>query len=227
MITGERRVEGMKMAKNEMAPALPRRIPLKEPMKVNAFEMARRGNTQLLPLFPYTGAGDIVPCCAALKSDGRGGSIGYFVHTNDVDEVAIVLGGDGAKRTGDVFVGPRSHGVGGSSTEAFSAVMVIAQRQRDEGEQVEAVTFQCESCNGELLKYSFGGAAYEAGRPDLLPTIVGGFEAARDYNAGDRKCHQCGHVNPQFPLHIWGWGHHVFVSEIASRARQALVEAGQ
>jgi hypothetical protein len=105
----------MKMVKNEMAPALPRRIPLKEPMKVNAFEMARRGNRQLLPLFPYTGPGDIVPCCAALKSDGRGGSIGHFVHTNDVDEVAVLLGGDGARRTGDVFVVSRSHGVGDES----------------------------------------------------------------------------------------------------------------
>jgi hypothetical protein len=218
-------VEDESMPGHEVAPAIPRRTPSKEPIQINAFEMARRGNTQLLPLFPYTGPGDIVPCCSAFQSDGSGVSIGYFVHTNDVDEVAICLGGGGARRTGDVHVGARSHGVGGGGTEAFFGVMTVTQRQREEGDQSEAVAFQCESCSTELFKYAFGGAAYEAERPGLLPSVVGGFEAARDYNAGDRKCPSCGHTNPPFPLQSWGWAQHVRATQITNLARQALAEA--
>src|SRR5580658_848549 len=87
----------------------------KEPMKVNVFEMARRGNTQLLPLFPYVGPGDIVPCSSAFKNDGSGQHrIGYFVHTNCVDEVAVVMGGEGRRRTGAWSGGPKSQAAAGT-----------------------------------------------------------------------------------------------------------------
>lgn len=210
-----------------MEPAIPRAEPEKEPMKVNAFDMGRRGNTQLLPIFPYVGPGSIVPCCAVLENDGTANQIGYFVHTNAADEVAVCIGGEGRGRTGDLFVGPNSHGVGGDGKDPFYAVMVITQRQFESGQQDEALTYQCEACNAELLHYPFGGPEYEAARPGILPSIIGGFEAASTYNSMDRRCPKCGHDNPTFPLHFWGWAQHVRASKIANRARAALQEVDQ
>lgn len=210
-----------------MEPPIPRADPDKEPIKANVFEVGRRGNTQLLPIFPYVGPGCIVPTTAVLENDGTPHKVGYFVHTNDADEVVISLGGEGRGRTGDVFVGPNSHGVGGDGSEPFYALMVITQRQFDEGEQKEAITFQCEACNTEIIRYAFGGPEYEAARPGVLPSIIGAFEAAQAYNAMDRRCPKCGHDNPEFPLPFWGWGQHVRASNVAFRARASLERAGQ
>ncbi|MDH7797721.1 MULTISPECIES: hypothetical protein [unclassified Beijerinckia] len=201
----------------------------KIPMKVNAFEAARQGNTQLLPLFPYLGAGDIVPCVAALASDGKATPIGYFVHTNVVDEVAVSFGSTGRVRSGDVFVGHKSHGVGGDSDQAFFAVLVITQRQLESGEQPEGMTFQCEKCATELFKYEFdGGLSEEESRGDLLPlpSLKGSNDAAMMLNSSQstRKCKSCGHDNPPFPLHIWGWANYMRRTKIASDARRALAE---
>ncbi|MBN9080856.1 MAG: hypothetical protein J0I16_05115 [Rhizobiales bacterium] len=204
----------------------------KVPMKVNAFEAARQGNTQLLPLFPYQGAGDIVPCVAALASDGKGMHIGYFVHTNAVDEVGVSFGSTGRIRSGDVFVGHKSHGVGGDSDQAFFAVLVITQRQFESGDQPEGVTFQCEKCATELFRYDFdGGLSDEESRGDLLPlpSLKGSNDAAMMLNTDEAKrtCKSCGHVTQPFPLHIWGWGHYMRRTGITSNARRALVEAAQ
>ncbi len=196
-------------------------------MKVSAFDMARRGNTQLLPLFPYTGPGDIVPCCACLAGDGKPHGVGYFIHTNSVDEIAISLGSEGMNRTGDVWVGSRTHGVGGDSPNPFYAVFVITQRQLEQGDQPEALAFQCEKCSAELYRYAFGGAEYEASRPPVLPTIAGSFEFADNFNASAelRHCKACGHDNPPFPLPFWGWGQHMRSTGIIERGRKALLEA--
>lgn len=204
-------------------------VPSKEPLKVNAFDMARRGNTQLLPLFPYLGPGDIVPCCAALHSDGSPRAIGYFAHTNTVDEIGVALGAEGPQRTGDVWVGPRTHGVGGDSPEPFFKVMVITQRQLEQGEQTEALTFKCEACSAELFRYAFGGAEYEAKHAPVMPTIIGSFEAAAALNGSPEAlhCDACGHDNPPFPLPFWGWAQHVRASGITERGRKALLEAGK
>ncbi len=211
--------------------AMPAPSATKTPMKVNGFRAAREGNSQLLPLFPYCGPGDIVPCSAALQSDGSGPSVGYFVHTNAVDEVVLSLGSAGRQRTGDVFVGPRSHGVGGDSPHAFFAVAIITQRQREEGQQPETVTFQCEQCAAVLLKYEFDavdGTGVFANSPPVLPSIAGSFAAATQLNATDevRLCKSCGHANRPFPLQFWGWGQHVRAAGITVMAREALVQAG-
>jgi len=202
----------------------------KDPMKVNVFEMARRGNTQLLPLFPYLGPGDIVPCCAAFMSDGSSGQHrGYFVHTNCVDEVAVVVGGEGRGKTGDVFVGPRIHGVGGDSTTPFYTVNVITQRQLEQGDQLEAHTFQCEKCNAEVFRYAWGDGDYAALRSPVLPTVCGSFEACEAWNASAerRRCPKCAHENPPFPAQLWGWGQHLRATQITEQARKALGQAGR
>ncbi|WP_324698852.1 hypothetical protein [Novosphingobium sp. RL4] len=196
------------------------------PLKVNAFEVVRGSNSQLLPLFPYVGAGAIVPCSAAFESDGSGTNIGYFLHENTVDEVALTLGSNGRARTGDMAVGPREHGVGGDSSEPFFAVMVITQRQLDEGEQTEAMSFQCEKCNTVLHRYEFdeheGGEGAFAG----LPTIMGSDAAALGFNASEeaRTCPSCGHVSRPFPLYIWGWSNYTRNTRIAKNAWNAMEE---
>ena len=197
----------------------------KVPMKVNAFDAVRSANTQLLPLFPYMGPGTIVPCCAALQSDGVH-SPGYFLHRNSVDEVVLNMGGKGGPRTGDVFVGPREHGVGGKSAVPFFSVAVITQRQLDEGEQPESVTFPCEACSTPVFSYSFD--AKEAGEEAYagLPTLVGSDLAAMGFNASEesRTCGACGHLNAPFPTPIWGWGRYTRNTGIVQNAWNALQE---
>ncbi len=203
--------------------------PDKQPLKANVYEAARQANTQLLPLFPYMGPGDIVTCCSSLESEGANSNVkvGYFVHNNSVDEVAMSYGSSGQMRTGEVWVGPREHGVGGDSEHAFFAVISVTQRQKEEGEQTEELAFKCEKCNEELFRYSFDESE---GRGEFFasaPTIPGSFNAAANYNRSDenRICSACGHENPPFPLMVWGWGKYVRNTSIAEKARQALEEA--
>ncbi len=196
------------------------------PMKVNAFDMTQRSSTQLLPLFPYVHRGAIVPCSVAFASDGSGANIGYFVHTNTVDEIAVTLASDGPQRTGEVMVGPRSHGVGGGgSTVPFFRVGVVTQRQLEEGEQPEEASFQCEKCNVELLRNRVDMADDgEAPRYAPLPSNILTEQAVTRMNASEelRTCKACGHVNPPFPIMIWGWNRYVRNSGIAQRGWETV-----
>lgn len=200
----------------------------KVPLKVNAFEVIRGSNSQLLPLFPYTGPGAIVPCSAAFESDGSGTHIGYFTHENSVDEVAITLGSNGRVRTGDVAVGPRLHGVGGDSSEPFFSVMVITQRQLEDGGQEEALGFQCEKCATPLFRYEFNEAEAGEDAYEGLPTIFGSENAALKFNESEeaRTC-KCGHVNRPFPLYIWGWSNYARNTRIVNNASRALAEVSK
>lgn len=197
------------------------------PLKVNAFELVRGSNSQLLPLFPYTGPGAIVACSAAFESDGGNTHIGYFLHENSVDEVAVTLGSNGRARTGDVFVGSRLHGVGGDSSEPFFSVMVITQRQLEQGGQSEAVSFQCEKCNQPVHHHPFDEGAGGEGDYAGLPTIFGSEAGALGFNESEeaRTCKECGHLNQPFPLHIWGWSNYARNTRIVKNASRALAEA--
>lgn len=196
------------------------------PMKVNALKLVQGANSQLLPLFPYLGPGAIVPCSAAFESDGGSTHIGYFLHENTVDEVAMAIASNGRVRTGDVFVGSRVHGVGGDSEEPFYSVMVITQRQLEDGEQREALSFQCEKCNTVLHRHEFDEAAGGDGALAGLPTTFGSEAAALGWNASEevRTCKECGHVSSPFPLHIWGWSNYTRNSRIVRKAAKALEE---
>ncbi|WP_277315233.1 hypothetical protein [Sphingomonas sp. AOB5] len=196
-------------------------------MKVNAFSVAQQSNAQLLPMFPYVHRGAIVPCSIAFESDGSGAKMGYFVHTNSVDEIALTLASNGPQRTGDVFVGPRSHGVGGGSTVAFFRVGVVTQRQLEEGEQPEEATLFCEQCNVELLRNGVDMAeTNEADRYAPLPSIVLLDELVTQFNASEtaRTCSACGHVNPPFPAMIWGWSRYLRNSRTAQRGWDGVRE---
>src|SRR5215213_9128898 len=91
-----------------------RRIPPpaadKEVLKVNVYEHMQRGNSQLLPLFPYCGEGDLIPAGALLRGTADG-DWGHFFHVNTVDEVVTVFGGEGALlQTGQVYATQKVHG---------------------------------------------------------------------------------------------------------------------
>lgn len=199
------------------------------PMKANAFQAVGQANAQLMPLFPYLHPGAMVPCTAAFESDGSGKSIGYFVHNNVVDEVVVAVGGDGPFRTGEVFVGPKEHGVGRSPPIPFFAMTVITQRQLDEGEQPEAMAFQCGKCGTELFRAEYGGDGEAGEAVSELPTTIFSCDASLRFNGdeGLRTCKSCGEVNPPFPLPIWGWDRYVRNMRVAKKAWQALKEAGQ
>ena len=200
------------------------------PMCVNAFEHIRMSNKQLQPLFPYTHPGAIIPCSICFDTGGPGSYMGYFVHENSVDEVAMVLASNGKFRSGDTFVGPRKHGVGFDSPVPFYMTMVNTQRQAEEGEQPESVTFQCEQCSAVLFCHEFSGSDFDRDQHfPPLPTTLGTFAAAemmRD-NPERLKCDQCGHVNRAFPIPIWGWERYVRNNSTIEKAYAALKEATQ
>lgn len=206
---------------------MPRRKPGKEPMKANVYHAAAIGNTQLLELFPYSDRGSIVPCVTALESDGTHRNIGYFVHMNTVDEVGVCFGGRGKIPSGEVWVGSRTHGVGGDLDTPFFTVNVITQRQLEEGEQIEQVIFQCEKCSTELLRHTFGEEGYANAHYGILPTTYGSMKAMLLWNESDaaRTCSSCDHVNPQFPVATWGWPTHVKRAVLSNRAHDELMGA--
>jgi hypothetical protein len=211
---------------------LPPRTGAKEPLKNNIFRAMSQSNTELLPLFPYDAPGDIVPC----GSSKRGGeNHGYFLHFNTVDEVVVVWGAQGGRaRTGFVRVGVRTHGVTGPSADNPHefALVCITQRQLEQGEQTEAIMFQCEKCSAQLYRYDFD--AHRGQHADdnaklyypALGTILGSATAASNYNAREetRTCKACGHVNAPFPLDSWGWGRFVARNSITEDARRSLAE---
>jgi hypothetical protein len=208
---------------------LPVRHGSKEPLKSNIFRAMSQSNTELLPLFPYEGPGDIVPCGSAKRG---GENHGYFLHLNTVDEVVLVWGARGGRgRTGFVRVGPRTHGVTGPNAEDPNefALVCITQRQMETGSQTEAVMFQCEKCSAEVYRYDFDAqprewGAHAGGQFYPAPaTILGSATAAMNYNAseGTRRCKACGHMNTPFPLAVWGWERFVARNSISEDARGA------
>jgi hypothetical protein len=213
-------------------PVMPAPKPGKHPLKTNVYFQARHSNTQLAPLFPYEGPGDIVPCCSSFRSFPGGPRIGFFQHANTVDEVFVSFGSTGESRSGDVFVGAKKHAVGGwGTTEEFYGVLAVTQRQLEEGTQPEAIIIACEKCGAEMVNHEFGisGAEHERGAFPPLQTIRGSAHAASLFNASEqsRTCPSCGHLNEPFPTYIWGWDRYMFNTGIVEQSRVALEEAAR
>jgi hypothetical protein len=206
----------------------------RQPLKQNVFFAARAAASQLNPLFPYDDAGSIIPCTASFRTGPGSPSAGYFHHSNHVDEVALVYGSVGERRTGDVNVGAKTHGVGGwgERGEEFFAVMTITQRQVEDGPQPETVSFMCEKCNAQVVSLQYDGRVIEDGTAlpyPPLPTIRGSFLAASQFNRSEesRTCKSCGHINSPLPLLIWGWGRYMFSTGVVNDAHRALSEGSQ
>jgi hypothetical protein len=223
----------------------------KAPLKANVFEVAKNSNTQLVPLFPYFGAGAIVPAASVMRggtgegfADFGGGKseFGNFFHHNDVDEVALVWATDGGPRAaGLIRCLANHHGVqphlrDPDDPTCFS-LNVITQRQTESGPQREAVEFRCKKCRETLIHHEYDATPVpEGAEPSAdadphpaLATILGSAEAAETYNASEaaRTCPKCGTVNPPFPLEQWGWGIHAHNSRIVNAARRMLDAAAR
>ncbi len=202
-------------------------------MVANVFDTMRRGNTQLLPLFPYLHPGAMVPAGAIIQG-GPAADYGHFFHHNTQDEVVVALAASGAMlNTGQVFVGGRVHGVNSflknEKDPKSYAVMMIVQRQAEAGKQTEACSLRCEKCHEEIFMQEFDATpppdATEAEHPfvsvAVLPELFGAFNA----DAAKRTCAKCGHVNPPFPVASWGWDRYAEQAETAANGRGALAAA--
>jgi hypothetical protein len=216
-------------------PTLGPPAPDKEPLKVNIFEFMKGANSALIPLFPYLDEGAIVPC-GTLFDGGPGTFYGAFEHYNDVDEVAITFAAEGSRyRPGFVRVGPRQHFVGNpfgaEDDQNAYALIVITQRQLVGRTQTERVVFRCAKCKAELLNHQFDATPAPRGRQTEtrgahapFKTIVESVATYRDYNEHHRACAKCGHVNPSFPLELWGVDRYASQSDKVRRGR-TLFEA--
>lgn len=216
--------------------------PNKEPLKNNVFRLARTANTQLCPLFPYVGDGDMVPAVTVLTGGQDGGS---FIHFNTVDEVVVLYGTNGAMgHAGDVFIGGREHVVTdrvfAENTDPNALMsLVVTQRQSEHGvPQNESLTFLCEKCQNPLLvtRFEAKGAKPSDARPgfeNAFETIGQSSNFANTFNASEsaRTCEKCRHVNAAFPLPRWGWDNYREAVDKAERSRDyyfsALAEIGE
>ncbi len=210
------------------------------PLKANIFEFAVGLSSQLQPMFPYDGAGAIVPCAAVMQGVDDG-HYGHFFHFNTIEEIALVYGSNNAMlATGSVFATQQLHGVNSflkdpADPDAF-ILITITQHQSEEGDQTEAVIFRCQKCSHELVRFGYDATPHDVaghdasqwgGGPDdrvpMFATLWGSVSAAAEYNHEDvRTCSECGHLNPEFPTHLWGWQRWVTQWRTVNAARKAL-----
>ena len=215
--------------------AIPPPRPDRPPLRTNLFNAMQKGNTQLMPLFPYLHAGAFVPAGALIRG-GPAMHYGHFFHHNTVDEVVVAWATNKALlKTGQVFVGGRVHGVDSflkdeRDPEAY-AIMCITQRQSEVAPQIEAVSLQCTNCRERIFFYEFdvtpSADANEADHP--FPTLLESEEACRRFNDDEaqRTCKSCGHVNDPFPIEAWGW--HLYSGQSATvlKGRDEIAQAAQ
>lgn len=195
----------------------------REPLKVSIYERIAKASAQLMPIFPYDGAGAIVPC-GALLYGGADKSHGHFFHWNTVSELLVAWGGaEGMIPVGSLMATQPFHGVNSflrdeKNPEAFM-LATITQRQSSEAGQREALSAKCEKCKQEILKFEY--AAAPEGTPDYDATAHGGYEGdvvpqfstqwgsqefVRMRNSDEvRICKNCGHENYVFNQAPWGW----------------------
>jgi hypothetical protein len=210
------------------------RAPGKAPRKVNVFESmtAHQGMLEQLPLFPYFGPGDIVPT-AALSLSLPDMPRMHFYHYNDIPEVILTLGADGALFTpGQLYLQQGTHGVTtflrqGRAPEAQGyQISLIIIRMKKEGPQSEGFVLRCASCNEVVFRMDRDVWAGPAHRyyPELA-NIRFYADAADAFNAEQRTCSKCGAVQPRFPIELTGWRRYAQYVDLANRARADLEAA--
>jgi hypothetical protein len=226
---------------SENAGAIPRPSRDKEVVKVNAYERAMTLNSQLAPVFPYTGPGDMVACAATLR--GRPGEeYGQFFHENSQEEVAYTFGSNLAMvPTGMLIVAPKFHGVNSflqepHNPEAFLHQIII-QRQAEADaspeEQQEGIHIRCPECQEFLLRHTFSAdptkpeehGGQEGDRYPVFPTVYEAVVATEKFNNDEalRTCGKCGHVSPPFPAETWGWDQYVKLHRVVNSCRTGML----
>jgi hypothetical protein len=226
---------------SESTGAIPLPAGDKEVLKVNAFERAMTLNGQLLPVFPYSGPGDMLACEITLR--GRPGEeYGQFFHENSQEEVVYTFGSNLAMvPTGMLIVAPKFHGVNSYLKEPQdpSAFLhqIIIQRQveadADPSEQREGIHIRCPECQEFLLRHTFSAdptkpeehGGQQGDRYSVFPTVYQALQATDAFNSDEklRTCGKCGHVSPPFPSDIWGWQHYVQLHRVVNSCRREML----
>lgn len=208
--------------------------PTKEPLKANVFEamINSQGMQQQRELFPYFGAGDVVPAAAFSYSQPDMPRF-HFFHYNDRQEIVIDMASEGATlKTGQIYVQSNTHGVTTFLSKPTAPAMesyqvcIIAIRMAPCAPQMEAKMFRCSECNEIIFRYD---EDMHVGPPHRfyqeLPNIRVYADAVDKYNATDRICPECGHQNEPFPQDIAGWKRYVEYITLANRARADIEKA--
>lgn len=217
----------------------------REPLKVSVYERMSKSSAQLMPIFPYDGAGAIVPCGAVLYG-GADKSHGHFFHWNTVSELLVAWGcNEGMIPTGSLMATQPFHGVNSFLRDEKVAgtymLATITQRQSSEAGQREALSAKCEKCKQDILKFEYPAAP--EGAPDHDPTAHGGQdgdifpqfstmwgsqEFVKMRNSDEvRTCKNCGHENYMFNQTPWGWNVLFEKTTIANDAYRSLEAAAR
>lgn len=227
------------------APASTGAIPLptgdKEVAKVNAYERAMTLNSQLVPVFPYTGPGDMVVCAVTMR--GRADKdYGQFFHENSQEEVAYTFGSNlSMVPPGMLIVAPKFHGVNSFLTEPHNPDaflhQIIVQRQAEADanpeEQQEGIHIRCPECQEFLLRHTFSAdptkpgehGGQEGDRYPVFATVYEAVQATNAFNSDEalRTCGKCGHVSPPFPVDTWGWHQYVSLHRLVNSCRTGML----
>lgn len=203
----------------------------KKVVKVDVFETAIRtiGVLQLMPIFPFVGDGDVVPCLS--PTAGRPDIEPYqLFHTNEADETMLCLAAQGASvNTGVIMKLAEKHGVNSflrdrSNPASFNVNLVTIRIKADEKVN-EAVSFSCPKCHETIFRRDFNiKAGPEHKHYPEFYALRHYTEAVKEFNADDanQTCSSCGEVAPKYPLHLMGWWQYVENIEIADRGRDEL-----
>lgn len=217
----------------------------REPLKVSVYERMSKSNAQLMPIFPYDGAGVIVPCGAVLYG-GPDRTHGHFFHWNTVSELLVAWGcNEGMIPSGSLMATQPFHGVNSflrdEKKEGAFMLATITQRQSAEAGQREALSAKCAKCKQDIVKFEYASAP--EGTPDHDPTAFGGaaddhfpqfstqwgsqeFVKLRNSEEG-RVCQSCGHENDVFDQLPWGWDVLYAKTTIANEAFRSLEAAAK
>ncbi|MFT4564183.1 MAG: hypothetical protein ACI9BW_003946 [Gammaproteobacteria bacterium] len=204
----------------------------KRPIKKNLFEevIHSTGDLELVPVFPYFDEGSIVPCLS-ISMGGAATKQFQFFHANDVPEVMICLSeNNSALRAGMLMSFPDLHGVNNflkdvSDDDAYMIVLIAIRMQA--GAQVEGFLLRCNECNEQI--YRLDRDIKEGPERPYYPEFHAlrlYADAVDEFNATDRKCANCGHVQEPFPQEQLGWRRYARQVELANRARGAIEAQG-
>lgn len=208
--------------------------PAKAPLKQNVFEHMRshQGMLEQLPLFPYVGAGDIVPTAALSLTQPDTPRV-HFYHYNDIPEVILCMASDGGLiATGQLYLQQGTHGVttflrqpAGPEGKHYQISLIIF-RMRDAGPQNEAFVLRCAKCNA--IVFRIDRDIWQAPPHEHYPELANirfYADAVDAYNAEPRTC-ACGAEQPRFPSELMGWRRYVQYVELANRARRDIEKGG-
>lgn len=209
------------------------RQPQKRPVKVNLFQqlVGHAGQIELMPVFPYLGPGDIVVGASRLVGGPELQEF-TFLHRNVVPETMVVLAEEGGSLpTGSILAllgehAVASNGLTNPSDPRSYLYCLVAIRINFDARQEEAVVLQCPQCGGEAFRYEFDIKTGPE-RP-YVPEFRGLYyydEAARRFNATDRRCPHCQAELPPFPREQMGWSRYAENVEVANRGKARMAEA--